>query len=85
MWVLGHYFPLLIGDQIPPDDELWNCYCTLLNIVQYVFAPKIHEDDLSFLEMEIITHHQKFITLYPHNSVIPKLHYLLHMPRLIYE
>ncbi len=73
MWVLGRYFPLLVGDRIPKDDELWNCYsCILLDIVQYLFAPKLPCNDLAVLEMQITSHHEKFITLYPNNSVIPK-------------
>ena len=30
-------------------------------------------------------HHQRFLSLYPTHSVISKLHYLIHMSRLINE
>lgn len=85
MWVLGRYLPILIGDDIPEDDDFWKCYCILVSIVHHLFAPRLHKNDLAILKMMIQTHHEKFIVLYPHNSVTPKIHYLLHMPRLIYE
>ena len=85
MWTLGRYLPMLIGRHISIDDEHWKCYCTLVSIAQIVFAPKLHENDLAILEMLIENHHEKFVVLYPHNSVIPKIHGLIHMPRLIYE
>lgn len=85
MWALGRYLPMLIGQEIPTDDEHWICYCTMLSITQYLFAPKLTENDLAILQMLIEKHHSMFATLYPHSSIIPKLHYLLHMPRLIFE
>jgi hypothetical protein len=38
MWCLGRFLPLLIGDFIPEDDY-WENFLTLLDIVDYVFAP----------------------------------------------
>lgn len=83
MWTLGRYLPMMIGCEMSLDDEHWRCYCILLNIIQYVFAPRLEENDLAILQMVIQSHHENFIALYPDNSVIPKLHYMLHMPRLI--
>ena len=85
MWLLGRYLPLMIGAKIPSDDEHWKSFTLLLQIMQYLFAPKLSEDDLAILEEMIMDHHHRFISLYPVHSVIPKLHYLIHMPRLIHE
>ena len=85
MWTLGRYLPMMIGSKIPNEEEHWKCYCILVNITRHLFAPQLDENDLAMLQMYIEDHHRKFIVLYPNNSVIPKLHYLLHMPRLIYE
>lgn len=85
MWLLGRSLPLLIGSLVPIDDEHWKNFCSFLSIVQYLFAPKLTDDDLAVLQENIVSHHQHFVALYPSHSVIPKLHYLVHTPRLIYE
>ena len=85
MWMLGRYLPVMIGRHIPSDDDHWRCYNLLLIIMQYLFAPKLQEDDLALLQEKLQQHHILFTTLYPLHSVIPKMHFLLHTPRLIYE
>ena len=50
MWLLGRYLPLMIGAEIPSDDEHWKSFTLLLQIMQYLFAPKLSEDDLAILE-----------------------------------
>lgn len=85
MWLLARHLPLMIGAEIPIDDEHWMSFTLLLQIMQYLFAPKLSEDDLAILQEMIMDHHQRFLSLYPTHSVIPKLHYLIHMPRLINE
>ncbi len=85
MWLLGRYLPLMIGSTIPDDDEHWMCFTLLLHMMQYLFAPKLSDNDVAVLQEMIMDHHQRFVSLYPDNSVTPKLHYLIHMPRLIHE
>ena len=75
----------MIGEMIPEDDEHWMCFTLLLNIMQYLFAPKLTEDDLAILQDMIMEHHQTFVSLYPDQTVIPKQHYLIHTPRLIHQ
>lgn len=81
MWILGRSLPLLVGSLVQPGDEYW---VKFIKITQFLFAPLLQEDDLAILQELIMDHHQQFIALFPHNSVTPKLHYLLHMPRLIH-
>ena len=85
MWMLGRFLPLMIGADIPADDECWMSFSLLLRIMQYLFAPKLDEDDLAIVQEMIMDHHHHFASLYPTHLIIPKLHYLIHMPRLIYE
>ena len=54
----------------------------LLSILDLLLAQELTEDDSSHLSVLIRDHHQEFVTLYPHASVTPKMHYLIHMPRL---
>ena len=41
MWLLSQYLPLMIGAEIPNDDEHWKSFTLLLQIMQYLFAPKL--------------------------------------------
>jgi len=84
-WFLGHHLPLMIGSMVPEDDEHWICFTLLLHIMLYLFAPKLTEDDLGILQVLIMDHHHSFVSLYPDHSIIPKQHYLMHTPRLIYK
>lgn len=84
MWLFARTLPSLVGSFIPPDDENWENFCKFISITQLLFAPRLRLNDLATLQELIMSHHQQFVGLYPNHSVIPKLHYLIHMPRLIY-
>jgi len=83
MWTLARYLPMLIGQYIPSEDENWINYLTLLDIMDYLVAPSISTDETAHLKVLIEEHHITFGQLYPHASIIPKIHYLIHAPRLI--
>lgn len=69
----------MVGHKIPKDDDYWLNYLDLLEIVDMLIAPELTEDDVAHLA----THHHEFKQLYPHASVTPKMHYLVHMPKQI--
>ena len=48
-------------------------------------APEITHDEVAYLQVLIRDHHTAFMKLYPAASIIPKMHYIVHMPRLIME
>ena len=83
MWTLACYLPILIGSYVPTHDENWVNFITLLDITDYLVAPRLSIDEAAFLKCLIEDHHIKFTHLYPDFSVIPKMHYLIHTPRLI--
>lgn len=83
MWCLGRLLPFMIGDIIPTDDEHWLNFLALLMIIDYVFAPVISPDIVGFLHDKIRSHHEAFQQLYPECSIIPKLHYMIHIPEWI--
>ena len=82
MWLLGRILPLVIGDLVPEDDERWLNYLLLMKIVDLLFSPTISEDNAVYLASLISDHHEQFTQLYPSSSVIPKMHFMVHMPRL---
>jgi hypothetical protein len=83
MWCLGLYLPLLIGEFILEEDEHWEAYCILVQILKIVFAPVISKEQMPYLQVLIQNHHERFKALYPNASIIPKMHYMIHMPRII--
>ena len=85
MWLLGRILPLLIGDLIPDDDEHWLSFLLMLEIVDHLFSPQVTEDQAAYVACLIAEHHQDFRELYAGHSVIPKMHFMVHMPRLMIQ
>lgn len=83
MWLLGRILPLVIGDLVPRGDAKWESFITIMKIVDILFAPAITMDLLGYLEQMIEGHHHGFKQLYPGQSIIPKMHFMVHMPRLM--
>ena len=73
----------MVGAYVPVDDLHWCNYLLMLEITDVLFAPEISLDEIGHLKLLIEDHHSTFGTLYPSASVIPKMHYLVHAPRLI--
>ena len=43
-------------------------------------APSIKKEDVAYLRILIQEHHMLFRELYPDASIIPKMHYSIHVP-----
>ena len=65
------------------DDEKWKNYLKLLIIMEYLFAPAMTEDKISYLEILIEDFLAEFVEMYPSRPLVPKMHYLVHLPRWI--
>ncbi|CAN7986746.1 unnamed protein product [Ixodes hexagonus] len=83
-WCLFRFFSLMFGDIVPVKNEHWEVYLLLRRIVDMTFADEIPRDHLACLQDEIRYFLTAFATLYP-GKMIPKLHFLVHYPRLINE
>lgn len=85
MWLLGRILPLLVGSMVPKDDSRWLNFLQMMEIVDILFAPFSSRDGVAYLARLISEHHHEFSNLYPSNAVIPKMHFMVHMPRLILQ
>lgn len=85
MLMLSKLLPLAVGNLVPNDDESWRCFLIMMEIVSYLFSPVICEDHAAYLQVLITSHHSKFREVYPSESVIPKMHNMVHMPRLMIQ
>jgi len=75
--------PLIIGEHIPEDDERWILFLKLMDIVDILFAPSTSEDYAVYVDTLISDHHHEFSKLYQDANIIPKMHFMVHMPRLM--
>ena len=80
MWCLFRYLPIMIGYLVDRDLEQWHCFLQLWNVVQICTAPAIKREDVPFLRILLEEHHNLFKEVYPMASIIPKLHYMIHIP-----
>ena len=83
MWNFSILLPLIIGDKFPDDDPLWECYLLLLEIVKYSTAELTSLASAEYLAALIHQHHHEFLKCYPTVSITPKMHYMVHLPRLL--
>ena len=81
MWLLGRILSLIIGQYV--HDERWRLYLDMMNIVDILFAPNTTNDYAAYLATLISDHHHDFCELHPQSSIIPKMHFMVHMPRMM--
>jgi len=79
-----HFFPLMIGDLIPEDDEVWNFVIILLKIVELLLSYKFTESSIIYLEQLIKDHNFLYSQLF-NDKLKPKHHFLIHYPNIIRE
>lgn len=84
MWLLARILPLLVGDYVDEEeDQHWQLYLQMMNIVDLIFCPKTSHDHAAYISTLISDHHSTFSQLYDGRSIIPKMHFMVHMPKLM--
>ena len=81
MKVLLTCLPMIIGHLVPIEEPKWKTLLLLIKIVLVAFSPVASLDLANNLKALIATHHRQFLDNYPTASFIPKLHYLVHLPK----
>ncbi|XP_011858410.1 PREDICTED: uncharacterized protein LOC105555968, partial [Vollenhovia emeryi] len=77
------YFGLMIGDLIPKEDDCWLLYVKLKTIVDITTAPYVNIRSLKYLATLISEHHEMYLSAFPHMTLKPKHHYMLHYPQVM--
>lgn len=83
-WTLFRTLPFLIGPKIEKDNKFWQLYLVAREIGEIILAPIISTHWISHLHGLITLFLTDFNDLFP-ASFTPKLHFLVHYPRLILE
>ena len=68
---------------MPHDDETWECFLYLLDIIQLCTARTASSSQARYLEALIHDHHCQFCRCYSEANIIPKMHYMVHFPQQI--
>ena len=85
MWLLGRVLPILVGDYIDEDDEYWKLFLQLMDIVDILFSFRVSDEHVAYVAALIHDHHHEFRRIYPTCNVIPKMHFMVHMGRLMIQ
>ncbi|KAJ8021395.1 hypothetical protein HOLleu_38575 [Holothuria leucospilota] len=83
MKCLAIFLPLIIGDKVEEDSDLWELYLLLLEIFKLIIAPRMSRAATYFLKNKIEEHHILFKRLFPERTLTPKQHNCIHYPRAI--
>ncbi|XP_043485169.1 uncharacterized protein LOC122513007 [Leptopilina heterotoma] len=75
------YLGVMLGDLIPRENESWNLYLKLRQIVDIVTAPRLLRSNTFRLKELIEEHHLLYIKLFGH--LTPKFHNMTHYPDIL--
>ena len=65
MWELFHILPIILGEDIAPGDNHYECFMQLQSISTTVFSPAIALDQVPLLQLEIQQYLEGFKAMYP--------------------
>lgn len=65
----------------PLENDVWQLCLKLREVVELICAPKIHENQVTYLQIE--AYFEMRMKNFPGNSLQPKHHYLVHYPELV--
>lgn len=82
-WCLLRLLPVIIGDKVDPDDQVWQLVITLKELVELVCAPSISTAQVAYLNVIVVEYLEIRKDIFPTDHLKPKHHYLLHYPSLI--
>ena len=85
MWLLARILLLLVADYVPDDDDHWLLYLQMMEIVDLLFSPELTGDHAAYLAALINDHHHDSCQLYPDCNIIPKMHFMIHIPQRIHQ
>ncbi|XP_041960308.1 uncharacterized protein LOC121718930 [Alosa sapidissima] len=83
-WCLFRILPFLIGHYIPQGEVHWDIYLKCRAIGKVIFSPSIRKGVIPLLCQQIGEFLSDFQSAFP-ETFTPKLHFLIHYPRLILE
>jgi len=82
-WCLLRMLPFIIGSKVPKSEPTWHLLMDLKDIAELVVSPVHTDDTISYLDTKISEHRQRYVQVFPEETLRPKHHFLEHYPELI--
>ena len=73
--------PFLISQKVNQHNFHWRNILSLIQILVLALSPYCLRETATLLRLLIAAHLTEFCRLYPRESVIPKMHYMVHLPK----
>ena len=80
MWLLAQVLPIVLKKFVTTDSRHWECLSSLLEIMGIVFSTRISLETIVYLKSAIKNHLISFKNVFPASPLIPKQHFLVHIP-----
>ncbi|XP_064473436.1 uncharacterized protein LOC135388062 [Ornithodoros turicata] len=84
-WCLFRLMPLILGPIVPEGNDKWELFLTFRELADIILAEKMPSECPQYLEDKIEEFFMMFLPKYPNARVHPKLHYMVHYPRITSE
>ena len=78
MWNLIRLLPLMIGEKVDENDEVWKCYIKFVILVERLSASSFSDSDLIVLDLLTDEFFLSYLENFPDVNLKPKAHFLRH-------
>lgn len=82
MMTFLHFLPLMIGDLVPEDEEIWDFLILLIEIFDLCLLSTFIPEKILLLKEKISCHNAKYVALF-NDTLKPKHHFLIHYKNII--
>ena len=82
-WCLFIYLPLILSKLVDKRNKHWQLLLMLQEITDIVMAPKITDAMLTQFDLLYFEFLNLFQSLYPNQSIRPKMHFLVHFSTIV--
>lgn len=77
MWQFSYLLPAIIGDIIPPNDEIWEMSLNLIQAIELLLGSKFLPETIALIEHKIARHN--FLYKKHFGDLTPKMHLATHI------
>ena len=80
---LNRLLPLMIGEKVDENDEVWKCYIKFVILFERLSASSFSDSDLIVLDLLADEFFLSYLEIFPDVNLKPKTHFLRHYSDMI--
>ena len=80
---LNRLLPLMIGEKVDENDEVWKCYIKFVILFERLSASSFSDSDLIVLGLLTDEFFLSYLEIFPGVNLKPKTHFLRHYSDMI--